>query len=246
VPPLKQTIQTFIPSLLYPLTIPPAPYIVPLQCANLQALHTLLATIEKTGRAVRWRGEILNGIGILLVALSERGVSGALDGGKVTNSVGLGCSTGKVGQAIESIQGERQGGLRLSTILKRDTSKLTTLRTPIDQLQDLLVFCKEIISDLVKVAPSMKTVSDRDIAQWSTDRFLSTLRCFSTAGRNTSVDRSRSGSLWISAIVFARSELNRNYTSSDAGRQCLRHLLSPLRHSQRLFDSTACHRLVRP
>lgn len=79
--PFERPLQTFIPSLLSPLTMPPIPYIVPVQRANLQALHTLLTTIARTERAARWRGEILDGVGRLVVALHERGVS-ACEGDK--------------------------------------------------------------------------------------------------------------------------------------------------------------------
>ncbi|KAJ9104629.1 hypothetical protein QFC21_002127 [Naganishia friedmannii] len=106
---------TFIPTLLSPLTIPSVPYIIPLQRANLRTLHTLLVTIEKTGRAARWRGEILNGVGILLVALSERGVQCGPNDGKLAEGTGTEQRTGKTGNnvAMQPEAGERQGVNRL-------------------------------------------------------------------------------------------------------------------------------------
>ncbi|KAJ9098960.1 hypothetical protein QFC19_006184 [Naganishia cerealis] len=104
--------MTFIPSLLNPLIIPPAPYIIPLQLANLQALHTLLATIETTGRAARWRGEILNGVGRLMIALSERGVTASeTDQRRLVNSDGL-KSLGSQGESKKwiDVDGEERQG----------------------------------------------------------------------------------------------------------------------------------------
>jgi hypothetical protein len=45
---------------------------MPLQIANLSALRAVLDAIESTGRAARWRGQILNGVARAYLGCCER------------------------------------------------------------------------------------------------------------------------------------------------------------------------------
>jgi hypothetical protein len=104
--------------------MPPIPYITPVQLANLRALHTLLMSIEKTGRAARWRGEIMDGVGRMIVALYERGVvvlqvvSEETSAQKSADSEEI--STNKVTVALDSNGTDgRQGRFRIMSYYAR-------------------------------------------------------------------------------------------------------------------------------
>ncbi|KAI5448936.1 hypothetical protein NCC49_005758 [Naganishia albida] len=139
-------LRTFIPALLSPCQIPPAPWIVPVQQANLQALHTLLQTIQSTGRAARWRGEIIDGAGRLVVALFERGVVARAGTPRFQNTEG---SAGS--EDTDSEDGdadERQ-----------------------EHLHRLLRACTQIFRDLLQICPSMKDEEVRTLLELDGNAF---------------------------------------------------------------------------
>ncbi|GHJ84554.1 hypothetical protein NliqN6_0956 [Naganishia liquefaciens] len=128
--------RTFIPSLLSPLMMPPIPYIIPVQLANLQALHTLLVTIEKTGRAARWRGEILDGVGRMVVVLHERGHV----------------------VPLTDVERPSQGDQREAAARDHDfrfVSKIDSADERQAELLSLSELCGRVFADLIRVAPSM-------------------------------------------------------------------------------------------
>lgn len=72
--------QAIIPNLLSPLQYLPTAAVVSHYEANLSALLKVLQTVAPTGRASRWRGQILDVVSRLAVQLNERGEAPLDDG----------------------------------------------------------------------------------------------------------------------------------------------------------------------
>jgi hypothetical protein len=65
-------VKDLIPGLLSSSYLPPSPYSVGVQLSNLHALHTLLDTIQSTGRADLWRGQIVDALARNWVGIDEK------------------------------------------------------------------------------------------------------------------------------------------------------------------------------